>query len=81
MTEITQKNVNYRRKPCIHIYTLSLCKLDMFHWNRCVPHTKLHSGQDMLYKNQSKGNNSKMEQGRVMVLVQCTSSHCQKHAY
>ena len=28
-------------------------------------------------KNQSKGNNSKTEQGRVTVLVYCTSSHCQ----
>ena len=30
-----------------------------------LPDTKLHSGQEMLYKNQSKGNNSKTEQGRV----------------
>jgi hypothetical protein len=43
--------------------------------------TKLRSRQEMLYKNQSKRNNSKMEQGRVKVLVQCTSSYCQKHAY
>ena len=32
-------------------------------------------------KNQSKGNNSNTEQGRDSVLVHCTSSHCQKHAY
>ena len=35
----------------------------------------------MLYKNQSKGNKSKTEQGRVTVLVHCISSHCSKHAY
>ena len=38
--------------------------------------TKLCSGQEMLYKNQSKGNNSKTEQCRDTVLVHCTSSHC-----
>ena len=43
--------------------------------------TKLRSGQEMLYKNQSKGNNSKTEQGRVTILVHCTLSHCQQHAY
>jgi len=42
---------------------------------------KLHSGQEMLYKNQSKGNNLKTKQGRVTVLVHCTLSHCQKHTY
>ena len=39
------------------------------------------SGQAMLYENQSKGNNSKTEQGRVTVLMLCTLSHCQQHAY
>jgi len=43
--------------------------------------TKLCSKLKMLYENQSKGNNSKTEQGRVTVLVHCTLSHCQKHAY
>jgi len=41
--------------------------------------TKLRFRQEMLYKNQTKGNNSKMEQGSVMVLVYYTSSHSQKH--
>ena len=36
--------------------------------------TKLHSGQEMLYKNQSKGNIKKMEQGRIV--FHCTLSHC-----
>jgi len=43
--------------------------------------TKLCSEQEILYKNQSKGIHSKTEQGRGTVLVQCTLSHCQKHAY
>ena len=41
---------------------------------------KLCSGQQMLYKNQTKGNYLKMEQSRFAVLVHRTSSHCQKHA-
>ena len=34
-----------------------LYRLDMFHWNRCVAWLKVtvHSGQEMVYKNQSKG--------------------------
>ena len=41
--------------------------------------TKLCSGQEMLYKSNQRGIIKK--QGRVMVLVHCTSRHCQKHAY
>ena len=44
--------------------------------------TKLCSGQEMLFKNQSKENNyKKTEQGRVTVVLHNPSSYCKKHAY
>jgi len=43
--------------------------------------TRLDSGQEMLYKNQSKGNNSKIDEGRVMGFVHTPNIHCKKHAF
>jgi len=66
----------------VHLYLESLPET-------CIPRLesfepmvmKLHSGQKMLYKNQSKGNHSTTEPGRVTVLVHCTFSHRQKLVY
>ena len=59
----------------LHVGSLPATCIPRLKWFGSMA-SKLHSGQEKLYKNQSKGNSSKTEQGRVMVLEQCTSSHC-----
>jgi len=61
--------------------TLSHCQKHAYqewsHWNLWWQ----SYGQDKKCFIKSKGNNSKPVQGRVKVLVHCTSSQCPKHAY